>query len=268
MEKHKSIYPDEVPNQRENSRREFIFKAATGLLLATGAVTIPFQHKHKEGSIKAVAFDAFAIFDPRPVFALTERLFPGKGKELAETWRLKQFEYIWLREAAGQYKNFLDTTKDALLFAARKAQISLSETDKTTLVNAYLSLEVWPDVLPTLDFLRKKGIRLGFLSNMTEKMLNSCIIHNRLNEYFEVVLSTDQFKTYKPSPRSYQMGVDGFHLKESEILFVAFAGWDAVGSKWFGYPTYWANRLDAPAEELNISIDMTGKTLEGIRNLV
>ena len=57
-------------------------------------------------------------------------------------------------------------------------------------------------------------------------------------------------------------------MKKSEILFVAFASWDATGSRWFGYPTYWLNRMDAPIEELSVSIEMTGKFLDGIRLLV
>ncbi len=107
------------PGQPDQGRRAFIFKAATGLLLAAGAVTIPFQRKPVEGKIKAIAFDAFAIFDPRPVFALTEKLFPGKGKEIAETWRVKQFEYTWLMVAAANIKISWIVTEDALLFAAR-----------------------------------------------------------------------------------------------------------------------------------------------------
>ena len=43
--------------------------------------------------IKAVAFDAFAIFDARPVFSLVDELFPEHGKELTTLWRARQFEY-------------------------------------------------------------------------------------------------------------------------------------------------------------------------------
>lgn len=269
MEIHDSIYSAEFSGQQDHSRRSFISKAsAAGLILSVGAGSSAFAERHQQGNIKAVAFDAFAIFDPRPVFALTEKIFPGKGKEIVETWRIRQFEYCWIRETAGQYKDFLGITADALLFAARKAQVTLDEAVRNILVNAYLSLETWPDVLPALEFLRKKSIRLGFLSNMTAAMLDSNIRHNGLLEYFEAVLSTDQLKTYKPSPQSYQMAVDAFRLKKSEILFVAFASWDATGSRWFGYPTYWLNRMDAPIEELSVSIEMTGKFLDGIRLLV
>ncbi len=57
------------------------------------------------------------------------------------------------------------------------------------------------------------------------------------------------------------MGVNAFHLSREEILFAAFAGWDAAGARWFGYPTFWVNRLGQPAEELEIAPDMTGANL-------
>jgi len=257
MDQNNSFHPENLlSNQLGDSRRAFISKAAMGLILALSVGQPPIKWKSAEKNIKVILFDAFAIFDPRPILALAEKIFPGKGSEIIETWRLKQFEYTWLREVAGQYRNFIDVTTDSLLFAARKAQVRLTEADKLTLIKAHFSLDLWPDSLPTLEYLRKKTIRIGLLSNMTATMLGSCIQFNHLDKYFEAVLSTDQRKTYKPSPRAYQMGLDSFQVSKSEILFVASAGWDAAGAKWFGYPTYWVNRLHAPMEELSDAIDM------------
>ena len=98
----------------------------------------------------------------------------------------------------------------------------------------YLLLNVWPDVLPTLQTLKKSGIRLSLLSNMTTEMLNSCIKHSKIATYFENVITTGNAKTYKPSPVAYQLAIDTLKIKREEILFVAFAAWDVAGSKWFG----------------------------------
>ena len=75
------------------------------------------------------------------------------------------------------------------------------------------------------------------------------------------MLSTDQGATYKPDPRAYQLGPDALKLTREEILFVAFAGWDAAGAKLFGYPTYWVNRQHLPAEEIGVRPDGSGGTL-------
>ena len=83
------------------TRREFLHLTGKGVigcaLLSPIAVLAA-----KQSRFEAVAFDAFAIFDPRPIFNLAETLFPGKGIELSKAWRTRQFEYQWLRGLAGR----------------------------------------------------------------------------------------------------------------------------------------------------------------------
>jgi 2-haloacid dehalogenase len=50
-------------------------------------------------------------------------------------------------------------------------------------------------------------------------------------------------------------------LSRDAILFVASAGWDVAGAKWFGYPTYWVNRSAAPVEALDAAPDGVGRDL-------
>jgi 2-haloacid dehalogenase len=57
------------------------------------------------------------------------------------------------------------------------------------------------------------------------------------------------------------MGVEALGLRREDILFVPFAGWDAAGAKWFGYPTFWVNRLGQPEEALDASPDGSGPGL-------
>jgi 2-haloacid dehalogenase len=52
-----------------------------------------------------VAFDLFTIFDPRAVTGVAEEIAPGKAAALVETWRTRQFEYAFLRAAAGRYRD-------------------------------------------------------------------------------------------------------------------------------------------------------------------
>ena len=247
-------------------RREFIRRTAVGVLATATAPGL--ARTSARSAYRAVAFDAFPIFDPRPVFALAETLFPGKGSELGNAWRTKQFEYQWLRALGGRYADFLHTTEEALAFAARQVQLDLTSDKRARLMEAYGKLTAWPDVAPTLRTLRDGGLRLALLSNMTEPMLRSGIDNAGPGGMFEHVLSTDRLRTYKPDPRAYQMGVDAFGLRRDEIVFAAFAGWDAAGAKWFGYPTVWINRLGVPAEELGGAPDATGRDLATLTTFV
>jgi 2-haloacid dehalogenase len=241
-------------------RREFIRQTATGVLASVSLPALQVSPRNAP-RFRAVAFDAFPIFDPRPVFALAETLFPGKGTELGNAWRTRQFEYQWLRALGGQYADFSRTTEDALVFAARQLQLDLTPDKRAQLMAAYAKLTAWPDVAPALHALKDGGIRLALLSNMTAAMLEAGIENAGLDGLFEHVLSTDRIRTYKPDPRAYRMGVDALKLPREEIVFAAFAGWDVAGAKWFGYPTVWVNRAGSPAEELGVVPDAAGRDL-------
>ncbi|TXL80287.1 haloacid dehalogenase type II [Vineibacter terrae] len=240
----------------------------TGSGLAAGLFASSARAQADGGSVKAVAFDAFVTFDPRPVFARAEQLFPGKGAELSNLWRIRQFEYTWLRVVSQRYADFWTVTEDALRFAAAAAKVDLTADKRDELMGGFLALKAHPDVLPGLQALRGAGIRLAFLSNMTERMLQAAIHSAGLEGLFEHVLSTDTLRTYKPDPRAYQMAIDAFGLRREEIVFAAFGGWDAAGARSFGYRTFWANRLKLPAEGLDAKPDAIGDTLADLVTFV
>ena len=72
---------------------------------------------------------------------------------------------------------------------------------------------------------------------------------------FAQVLSTDTVRTYKPDPRAYALGPAALQLRRQETLFAPFAAWDAAGARWFGYSTFWVNRLSAVPEHLGVEVD-------------
>ncbi len=220
----------------------------------------------KDDNIKAVAFDGFPILDPRPVFKLAGQLYPDKGREFAITFRTRLFEYQWLRALAGQYKDFYSIIDDAHSFTTSQLNLDLTSENKKLFREAFLSLKAWPDVAPSLEALKRKGIKIAFLSNMTSNMLNAGLNNSGLKNMFDFVISTDQKKTFKPDPRAYQLGVDAFKIPRQQIMFVAFAGWDVAGAHWFGYPTAWINRLNFKPEVLDARPVLVGKNLTDLVN--
>ena len=105
-------------------RRAFL---ATGLGLA-GTLFVPaVTAAVRPSKYRAVAFDAFPVFDPRPIAARCEALFPGRGSELAGMWRTRQFEYAWLRTAAQRYRDFLGVVDDAVVFAGNSLDLEMTK---------------------------------------------------------------------------------------------------------------------------------------------
>lgn len=230
----------------------------------SAAAVLPNQGLAASRRYRAIAFDGFPIFDPRPVAAKAEALLPGRGAVLMAAWRTRQFEYQWLRALAEDYADFLHTTRDGLVFAARALNIELSPQTRDELVGAYTELGVWSDIPSALKALRESGLALSIVSNMTQPLLDDGLRRAGLSDAIDVVLSTDVVRSFKPSPRAYQLGVDALQLRREEILFVPFAGWDAAGAKAFGHPTYWVNRLHSPMEEWGPAPDGIGRDMRDL----
>lgn len=244
--------------------------AATGVLasMVQNPVLASLSASTPSLRFKAVAFDGFTILDPRPIFARCETLFPGHGAALANAWKSRQFEYTWLRVVGRHYADFWQVTNDALTYAAQEAKVELTADKRAQLMDAYMHLGTWPDALPVLQKLHAAGLKLAFLSNFTPAMLASATRSAGLEGLVTQAISTDTLRTYKPDPAAYQLGVDTLGLAKEEILFVAFGGWDAAGAKWFGYPTFWANRLGQPVEELTVRPDAIGRTFHELSDFV
>jgi 2-haloacid dehalogenase len=244
------------------SRRWFL---GAGLAAATIAATeTPVAAQGMSKRIGAVAFDAFALFDARPVFQACEAVAPGKGNELATLWRTRQFEYQWLRALGGRYEDFYAASEAALEFATRSLKLDLATDARARLMHGFLELRAWPDVAASLRALREAGMKVALLSNATPQILTTALKNSDLDTALDQVISTDRIRSYKPDPRAYQLGVDLLQLPKERIAFVAFAGWDVAGAKWFGYPTFWNNRQSAAPESLGVKADAEGVTLDGL----
>jgi 2-haloacid dehalogenase len=245
------------------NRRRFLAGSVGTALGATAAIS-SLANPAVRKPVKALLFDAFPLFDPRVVVAVAERLYPEKATLLLQAWRSRQFEYQWLRTLGNRYVDFLRATDDSLMFAARQTGVALSSGAREELMSTYTNLQVWADTHEVLPRLREWGFSLSILSNMTAQALEAALTRADLRGLFSHVLSTDRVRSYKPARAAYQLGVDTLGLDREEVLFVAFAGWDAAGAAWFGYPTYWLNRMGSVPEELGISPDGTGSDLNSL----
>ncbi len=218
--------------------------------------------------IQAIAFDGLAVFDVRPVAVLSEQIFPGRGAEMSALWRARQFEYTWLRTLGRQYADFWQVTEEALAFSCRSLKLEPTKADSDRLMQRYLELRAWPDALAVLKKMKASGLRMAFLSNFTAAMLDHAVKNSGLEGIFDDHLSTDRVRAFEPAPQAYGMAMSSFGLKKEEIAFAAFAGWDAAGAKWFGYPTFWVKRVQAVPEELGVLPDGVGKDLNDLAGFV
>ena len=220
-----------------------------------------------EKGIKALVFDAYGtLFDVHSVIATCNQHFPEQGPALSKAWRAKQLEYTWLRSLMGRYEDFWQVTEAALVFACKTLNLPCPPATRAELMEAYLHLDPYPEVLPSLKAL--SNYPLAILSNGSPRMLQGAVESSGLRGIFSHVLSVDTVKIYKPSPRVYELASQKMSVPTSAIGFVSSNSWDVIGAKAAGLWTCWVNRSGAPEDELGFLPDARANTLADLTGLI
>ncbi len=221
------------------------------------------------GNIKALAFDAYGtLFDVFSVTALCEDLFPGRGAALTQLWRVKQLQYSLLRSLMGRYEDFWQLTQDALRYASEQLKLNLTAATKRTLMDAYLNLAVFPDVVPGLAALRQQGLRLAILSNGAPAMLEGAVTNAGIDTAFDAIISADELKIFKPSPRVYRSARTRLRVTTDALGFVSSNSWDISGAASVGLTTFWLQRsAGEPADYLGFPATYVVGSLDDVSRL-
>jgi 2-haloacid dehalogenase len=200
--------------------------------------------------VKACVFDAYGtLFD---VHSAVERLRDQVGPQatdISNTWRVKQLEYTWLRALMGRHIDFWQITSDALDYAL-EAHGADGDVLRQPLLDAYLTLDAYPEVPDVLRRLKERGLQTAILSNGEPKMLASGADSAGIDGLLDMILSVEDVGIYKPSPKVYQLAVDRLGVAADEIAFQSSNSWDVHGAAEFGFRAVWINRRGMPTERL------------------
>jgi 2-haloacid dehalogenase len=200
--------------------------------------------------IRACVFDAYGtLFDVSSIARAAQDEIGEAWQPLSELWRAKQLQYTWLRGLAGHHADFWQVTGDALDFAMDSVGLT-SKLLRERLLNRYLQIDAYPDVAPTLQHLKSRGMKLAILSNGTPRMLAAAVTHAQLDGCFDAILSVEEAGIYKPHSSVYRLAPERLELRTDEICFLSSNGWDAYSAKAFGFRVLWCNRSGQQAERI------------------
>jgi 2-haloacid dehalogenase len=255
-------------------RREFMkvvgaTAATVGAMSASGVASAA-ELAARTKNVKVFAFDAYGtLFDVFSVTALCEQLFPGKGTALAQLWRAKQLQYSLLRSLMGRHKDFWQLTEDGLDYASKSLKLDLTPEKRKRLMEAYLSLAAFPDVKPGLEALKKQGLQLAILSNGEPKMLESAAKSAGIYDLLDKIISVEEIKIFKPSPRVYNLAPERMKVGNAELGFVSSNSWDINGAASAGLITFWIQRsAGEPPEVLGFTADQVVSAITDLAPLV
>lgn len=200
--------------------------------------------------IKACVFDAYGtLFDVHSAVGRHRSRLGEQADAISQLWRSKQLEYTWLRTIMDRYVDFWEVTEQALRYAldAHDARDAALEND---LLNAYLTLDCYPEVPSVLEQLKAAGLETAVLSNGSPRMLEAAVMSSGIEHLLDEVISVDVLGVFKPDMRVYQLAIEMLDVGRAQVSFQSSNAWDAAAAATFGFNVAWCNRFSQAREQL------------------
>ena len=137
------------------------------------------------------------------------------------------------------YRSYKEICRLSLSEAYEKFGVA---TGREEMIQRYFecfsSMELYPDVLPTLDVLARH-YKLALVSNIDDDLLSA----TKLGREFDLVCTAERARGYKPDGALFRYLLKSSGLSVSEILHSGQSQFtDMVGGKPLGFTIAWINR--------------------------
>jgi 2-haloacid dehalogenase len=207
-------------------------------------------------------FDAYGtLFDVHSAVARLADAIGPEASRISALWRQKQLEYSWTHALMQRYVDFWQLTQHALDFALASAGVADPQV-RTQLLDAYRTLDAYPEVAMMLDAYRRAGVRVAVFSNATPTMLDQALDAAQLRDHVDAVFSVHALARYKPDPRVYDAAAEAFGAPAGAIAFHSSNAWDAAGAAASGWCARWINRSGMPAEYPSLTVPVVRNLTE------
>ncbi|MEZ6318905.1 MAG: haloacid dehalogenase type II [Phycisphaerales bacterium] len=189
--------------------------------------------------VQAVTFDCFGtLIDwPTGILAALRPLADKHGLALADGALLARYAELEREVEAGGYVTYREVLRRVVrgLFGERAG-----EDDAHALERALVTWQPFPDTVGALRRLADK-YRLGVLSNVDDDLFEPILA--TLGRPFEVVVTAQQVRSYKPAEGHFREALARLGLEAGEVLHAAESRFhDVETARGLGFRTAWVNR--------------------------
>jgi 2-haloacid dehalogenase len=142
---------------------------------------------------------------------------------------------------------YRDVMARVLAELARENGVELPDSERDALGSSLPSWPVFPDVPPALVEMRRRGWKLGALTNSDRDLIEASI--GAIGVPFDIVIPAGEIDSYKPAHRHWEeffarTGADRRgHVHVAQSYFH-----DIVPANQIGMPSIWINRLGEMGE--------------------
>jgi 2-haloacid dehalogenase len=168
-----------------------------------------------------VTFDCYGtLVDWQAGFAaVLTRLAGDRAPDLVRAYHVSERQV----EREQPHKSYKDVLVTALVRAAARAGVPLSESDARALPLSWSAMRPFADTEALLAELRARGYRLAVLTNCDDDLFE--VTHRAFRQPFDLFLTAERVRAYKPAP---------WHFRAFELVTGARRGeWVHVACSWY-----------------------------------
>ena len=169
----------------------------------------------------------------------------GGRADLLPLWFTTMLQYSLVATVGEHYDDFGTIGAAAMVTVARNNQIALSLDAARNAVLPMRSLPAHHEVPSALGTLKEAGFRMVTLTNSSQAAVDAQIENAGLSEMFEVRLSVEAVRLFKPHRQVYNWAATRMGLKPEECMLIAAHGWDVAGALWAGWRAAFLSRPGA-----------------------
>jgi len=159
-----------------------------------------------------------------------------------EQWFMQQRKFVF----GSEYLPFREMLQKSLKLAVEKNRIALPNAiENEDFLSIFSKIEPFPEVPAALRNLKNKA-KVNILTNSDGYMLAPIL--PKLGVHFDMVLSAETLRAYKPNRQAYQRALDALAVPIEEILFVSGTPWDIKAAENFGFASAFVERRVLPPE--------------------
>lgn len=192
-----------------------------------------------------LAFDVYGtLIDTAGVTVELEKHLGGASAaaRFSDQWRLKQLEYTFRYGLMGRYRDFRVCTRQALDFCCQALRADLPAAARRRLMEGYLALPAFGDVIAGLEPLSKARVKMLAFSNGHPDDLEQLLDNAGLAAYLHGVVSVHEVRAFKPDPAVYRHFLARAGAAPADTWLISGNPFDICGARAAGMRALWLRR--------------------------
>ena len=177
-------------------------------------------------------------------------------------WLELFMQYCFVDNCTVQYNSFEEIGKATMRMTAKLLGRKIGGDKVEHVFDLLKQLPLNEGVQKGLSRMYDEGFRIGALTNAPEKIVSERMDMTGLISYFEIVLSSEHIRKYKPSIEVYKWAAKQAGVDVSKVLLISSHGWDIAGAANAGMQTAFITHPKLMLYPLAPDPDFTARSIE------